>query len=95
MTTEAINHDPAHMFMNTGSQIAGRRLRWDPGHFTAWGGERGLPARGSSSDFARSWRTEPADRRSPVVARASSPVATRGHLRRPGDAVLYLGNPPG
>ena len=23
MTTEAINHDPAHMFMNTGSQIAG------------------------------------------------------------------------
>src|SRR5438093_1184243 len=24
MTTEAINHDPAHMFMNTGSRIAGR-----------------------------------------------------------------------
>jgi uncharacterized protein DUF1501 len=24
MTTEAINHDPAHTFMNTGSQIAGR-----------------------------------------------------------------------
>src|SRR3546814_6567094 len=24
MTTEAINHDPAHMFMNTGPQIAGR-----------------------------------------------------------------------
>src|SRR6188474_3146657 len=24
MTTEAINHDPAHMFMNTGSQITGR-----------------------------------------------------------------------
>jgi hypothetical protein len=24
MMTEAINHDPAHMFMNTGSQIAGR-----------------------------------------------------------------------
>lgn len=24
MTSEAINHDPAHMFMNTGSQIAGR-----------------------------------------------------------------------
>src|SRR5215467_1311173 len=24
MTTEAINHDPAHMFMNTGFQIAGR-----------------------------------------------------------------------
>ena len=24
MTTEAINHDPAHMFMNTGAQIAGR-----------------------------------------------------------------------
>ncbi len=24
MTTEAINHDPAHMFMNTGTQIAGR-----------------------------------------------------------------------
>src|SRR5258706_2361546 len=24
MTTEAINHDPAHMFMNTGTQIAAR-----------------------------------------------------------------------
>jgi hypothetical protein len=24
MHTDAINHDPAHMFMNTGSQIAGR-----------------------------------------------------------------------
>src|SRR5690606_1138856 len=24
MTSEAINHDPAHMLMNTGSQIAGR-----------------------------------------------------------------------
>src|SRR6476646_3902191 len=24
MTPDAINHDPAHMFMNTGSQIAGR-----------------------------------------------------------------------
>ena len=24
MTTDAINHDPAHMFMNTGTQIAGR-----------------------------------------------------------------------
>src|SRR5437764_15133409 len=24
MTTDPINHDPAHMFMNTGSQIAGR-----------------------------------------------------------------------
>ena len=24
MTTDAINHDPAHMFMNTGAQIAGR-----------------------------------------------------------------------
>ena len=24
MTTDAINHDPAHMFMNTGSQITGR-----------------------------------------------------------------------
>ncbi len=24
MTTDAINHDPAHMFMNTGSQISGR-----------------------------------------------------------------------
>jgi hypothetical protein len=23
MTTDAINHDPAHMFMNTGAQIAG------------------------------------------------------------------------
>ncbi len=24
MTTDMIDHDPAHMFMNTGSQIAGR-----------------------------------------------------------------------
>ena len=40
MTTEAINHDPAHMFMNTGSQIVGRpsivaearpARKWDDG----------------------------------------------------------------
>jgi len=33
MTTDAINHDPAHMFMNTGSQIAGR-----PQHGRVWCG---------------------------------------------------------
>jgi len=34
--TDAINHDPAHTFMNTGSMIAGRRP-WARGSGTAWG----------------------------------------------------------
>ena len=49
MTTEAINHDPAHMFMNTGSQIAGRPSM-APGRLTASAPTR-RPARIRRPDF--------------------------------------------
>ena len=70
MTTEAINHDPAHMFMNTGSQIAGRPS------MGAWvtyglGSEAERPARLRRADLAGQGRPEPADRRAAVERRAS------------------------
>ena len=36
VTTEAINHDPAHMFMNTGSQIAGPPEHGRVGDLRPW-----------------------------------------------------------
>ena len=66
MTTEAINHDPAHMFMNTGSQIAGRPSM---GSWVALRpGERGRgPAGVRRAHVARQGRPEPADRRAAMV----------------------------
>jgi hypothetical protein len=93
--TEAINHDPAVTFLQTGHQIAGRPS------FGSWlsyglGGEnRDLPAfvvllsRGSAA--------RPAD---PLYARLwGSGFLPSNHqgvsFRSSGDPVLYLSNPPG
>ena len=63
----AINHDPAHMFMNTGSQIAGRPSM---GAWVVYG--LGSESRGSArlrrADLAGPRRAEPADRRAAVVS---------------------------
>ena len=95
MTTEAINHDPAHMFMNTGSQIAGRPS-WAPGSTYGLGSEAERPARFRRADVARPRRPEPADRRPAVVVAAFCPAGTRAcTCAGKGDPVLYLSNPPG
>lgn len=94
MTTEAINHDPAHMFMNTGSQIAGRPSM---GAWVTYG-------LGSESEnlpgFVVMVSTGKGRSPQPIAARQWSsgflPSRYQGvQLRGKGDAVLYLGNPPG
>jgi hypothetical protein len=94
MTTDAINHDPAHMFMNTGSQIAGRPS------MGAWvlyglGAETDdLPGFVVLISLGRGGQNQP------IAARQWSagllPSRFQGvQLRSKGDPVLYLGNAAG
>ncbi|MFM7606414.1 MAG: DUF1501 domain-containing protein, partial [Prosthecobacter sp.] len=94
MTTDAINHDPAHMFMNTGSQIAGRPS------MGAWityglGSEaENLPG------FVVMVSTGKGRTPQPIAARQWSsgflPSKYQGvQLRSQGDPVLYLTSPDG
>lgn len=94
MTTDAINHDPAHMFMNTGSQIAGRPSM---GAWVTYG-------LGSEAEdlpgFLVMVSTGPGRSPQPIAARQWSsgflPSRYQGvQLRSLGDPVLYLTNPPG
>jgi hypothetical protein len=94
MTTEAINHDPAHMFMNTGAQIAGRPSM---GAWVTYG-------LGSEADdlpaFVVLMSHGKGRSPQPIAARQWSsgflPSRHQGvQLRSQGDPVLYLSSPPG
>ena len=94
MTSEAINHDPAHMFMNTGSQIAGRPS------MGAWityglGSEaESLPGFVVLTSLGRGGQNQPIAARQ--WAPGFLPSRFQGvHLRGKGDPVLYLGTPAG
>ncbi len=94
MTTDAINHDPAHMFMNTGSQIAGRPSM---GAWVTYGlGSlaKDLPGFVVLTSLGQGGQNQP------IAARQWSsgflPSKYQGvQLRSKGDPVLYLANPPG
>lgn len=94
MTTEAINHDPAHMFMNTGSQIAGRPSM---GAWVTYGlgsEAENLPG------FVVLVSTGKGRSPQPIAARQWSSGFLPGRfqgvqLRSKGDPVLYLSSPPG
>ncbi|MFO0907657.1 MAG: DUF1501 domain-containing protein [Isosphaeraceae bacterium] len=94
MTTEAINHDPAHMFMNTGSQIAGRPSM---GAWVTYGlgsEAENLPGFVVLTSLGRGGQNQP------IAARQWSsgflPSKHQGvQLRAKGDPVLYLASPPG
>ncbi len=94
MTTEAINHDPAHMFMNTGSQIAGRPSM---GSWTVYGlgsEAESLPGFVVLTSLGRGGQNQPIAARQ--WASGFLPSRFQGvHLRGKGDPVLYLGTPPG
>jgi hypothetical protein len=94
MTTDAINHDPAHMFMNTGAQIAGRPSM---GAWITYG-------LGSESEdlpgFVVMVSTGKGRTPQPIAARQWSsgflPSKYQGvQLRSQGDPVLYLTSPSG
>jgi hypothetical protein len=94
MTTEAINHDPAHMFMNTGSQIAGRPSMGSWITYGLGSVAEDLPG------FVVLMSTGKGRSPQPVAARQWSsgflPSRYQGvQLRSKGDPVLYLNNPPG
>ena len=94
MTTEAINHDPAHMFMNTGSQIAGRPSM---GAWVTYGlgsEAANLPGFVVLTSLGQGGQNQP------IAARQWSsgflPSRYQGvQLRAKGDPVLYLSNPGG
>ncbi|MBU6293952.1 MAG: DUF1501 domain-containing protein [Planctomycetes bacterium] len=94
LSTEAINHDPAHTFMNTGSMIPGRPAM---GSWLLYG-------LGSESDnlpgFIVLVSTGKFGQRQPIAARqwhsGFLPGQHQGvELRGTGDPVLYVRNPAG
>ncbi len=94
MTTEAINHDPAHMFMNTGSQIAGRPSM---GAWTTYGlgsEAEDLPGFVVLTSLGKGGQNQPIAARQ--WAAGLLPSRFQGvHLRGKGDPVLYLSTPAG
>ena len=95
MQTEAINHDPAHTFMNTGTTISGRPA-WARGLTTAWAARAtDLPG---FVVLTSTGPVRPGRSRSPRGSgtAASCPAGSRASSSaRKGDPVLYVGNPQG
>ena len=95
MFTEAINHDPAITFCQTGSQLAGRP---SIGSWLSYGlgsSNKDLPAYVVLTSFGTGRRDD-----QPLYDRLWSsgflPTQHQGvRFRNKGDAVLYLSNPPG
>jgi len=94
LKTEAINHDPAHTFMNTGTTISGRPSM---GSWLWYG-------LGSDSDnlpgFVVLTSTGASGQQQPIAQRqwhsGFLPSEFQGvHFRSKGDAVLYVSNPNG
>ena len=94
MVTEAINHDPAHTYMNTGSTISGRPA------MGAWL----LYGLGSQSEdlpgFVVLTSVGKGGQAQPIATRQWSSGFLPGRhqgveFHSKGDAVLYVGNPPG
>jgi hypothetical protein len=94
MTTEAINHDPAHMFINTGSQIAGRPSMGSWITYGLGAEAEDLPGFVVLTSLGRGGQNQP------IAARQWSsgflPSKYQGvQLRSKGDPVLYLSSPAG
>ncbi|HBJ36952.1 MAG TPA: sulfatase [Planctomycetaceae bacterium] len=94
MTTDAINHDPAHMFMNTGSQIAGRPSMGSWVTYGLGAQSSDLPGFVVLTSLGRGGQNQP------IAGRQWSsgflPSRYQGvQLRSKGDPVLYLTSPGG
>jgi len=94
MISEAINHDPAHMFMNTGSQIAGRPSMGSWVTYGLGSEAENLPGFVVLTSLGRGGQNQPIAARQ--WAPGMLPSRFQGvHLRGKGDPVMYLGTPPG
>jgi hypothetical protein len=94
MTSDAINHDPAHMFMNTGSQIAGRPSMGAWATYGLGSDAENLPG------FVVLVSTGIGRSPQPIAARQWSsgflPSRFQGvQLRGKGEPVMYLQSPSG
>lgn len=94
MTTDAINHDPAHTFMNSGSQISGRASMGSWVTYGLGSVAKDLPGFVVLTSLGQGGQNQP------IAARQWSngflPSKFQGvQLRSKGDPVLYLANPPG
>jgi len=94
MSTDAINHDPAHMFMNTGSQIAGRPSMGSWVTYGLGSDADDLPGFVVLTSLGRGGQNQP------IAARQWSsgflPSRYQGvQLRGGRDPVLYLTSPAG
>jgi hypothetical protein len=94
LRTEAINHDPAHTFMNTGSTISGRPAMGSWVYYGLGCESEDLPGFVVLTSTGRFGQSQP------IAARqwhsGFLPSRFQGvHLRSQGEPVLYLTNPPG
>jgi hypothetical protein len=94
MKTEAINHDPAHTFMNTGTLISGRPSMGSWVWYGLGADTDNLPG------FVVLTSTGKSGQQQPIASRqwhsGFLPSRFQGvHLRSKGDPVLYINNPPG
>ncbi|HND51858.1 MAG TPA: DUF1501 domain-containing protein [Pirellulaceae bacterium] len=94
MKTEAINHDPAHTFMNTGTTISGRPSMGSWSWYGLGAETENLPG------FVVLVSTGRSGQQQPIAARqwhsGFLPSRFQGvQLRAKGDPVLYLSNPKG
>jgi hypothetical protein len=94
MTTEAINHDPAHTFLNTGTTISGRPSMGSWVTYGLGSEAEDLPSFVVLTSQGRGGQDQP------IASRqwhsGFLPGRFQGvHLRGQGDPVLYLGRPDG
>ncbi len=94
LVTEAINHDPAHTFMNTGTTISGRPSMGSWLWYGLGSVSEDLPG------FVVLTSTGASGQQQPIAARqwhsGLLPSRFQGvHLRGKGDPVLYIRNPDG
>ncbi len=94
MQTEAINHDPAHCFINTGSPVPGRPSMGSWMTYGLGADAQELPGFVVLTSAGKGGQNQPIS----VRQWSSGFLPTRFagvHLRSKGDPVLYLGNPSG
>jgi ribulose-5-phosphate 4-epimerase/fuculose-1-phosphate aldolase len=94
LRTEAINHDPAHTFMNTGSTIPGRPAMGSWLLYGLGSESENLPGFVVLTSLGKAGQAQP------IAARqwhsGFLPSRFQGvEFRSTGDPVLYVGNPPG
>jgi len=94
LRTEAINHDPAHTFMNTGTTISGRPAMGSWSVYGLGSESENLPGFVVLTSTGRSGQQQPISARQ--WHSGFLPSRFQGvHLRSKGDPVLYVSRPAG